>query len=329
MDDFEAEHPLAETARQHLDAVLLCAPAHETAGALRARLQGPQAPPATWSLVCVIDAEGRLVGSLEAAELLALPDAAELGSACRRGWPSVPQHTDQERLASIALDHGVHALPLVDERQRLVGVVGPAALMAVLRGEHVEDLHRLAGVMRETARARHALEDPPLRRARHRLPWLLFGLLGSALTTWLMAGFEATLALLPAVAFFVPGIVYLADAVGTQSEAVAVRGLSLSHAGVARLLGSELRTGLLLGLTLGLAAWVLVRLLFDHAGLALAVAVALASACAVASQVGLLLPWLLSRLGLDPAYGAGPLATIVQDLSSLTIYLGCVALWVV
>jgi magnesium transporter len=154
-------------------------------------------------------------------------------------------------------------------------------------------------------------------------------LLGSVLATWLMSRFEAALALVPAVAFFVPGVVYLADAVGTQSEAVAVRGLSLSHAGLGRLLGGELRTGLLVGLILGLAAFGLVQLLFDQRGLALAVAVALMCACTLASLIGLLLPWLLGRLGLDPAYGSGPLATILQDLLSLLVYLGCVSLWVI
>jgi magnesium transporter len=96
------------------------------------------------------------------------------------------------------------------------------ALLQVLRREHVEDLHVLAGIKREASQARHAIEDPPLRRMRHRLPWLLVGLAGSAIATAAMAGFEATFSRQLAVAFFVPGIVYLADAIGTQSEAIAV-----------------------------------------------------------------------------------------------------------
>lgn len=71
---------------------------------------------------------------------------------------------------------------------------------------------------------------------RHRLPWLLVGLAGSALATAAMAGFESTFSRQLAVAFFVPGIVYLADAIGTQSEAIAVRGLSLTRAGIGHLL---------------------------------------------------------------------------------------------
>ena len=177
-------------------------------------------------------------------------------------------------------------------------------------------------ITRETQQARHALESPPLRRARHRLPWLIAGLAGSVLATMIVAGFETALTSKPALAFFVPGLVYLADAIGTQSEAVAVRGLSLTNAGVARLVGGELRTGLLIGLVLALLAFPMVWIAFGELRLAAAVALSLAGASAVATVLGLLLPWALGRIGSDPAYGSGPLATIVQDLLTLLIYFG-------
>jgi magnesium transporter len=169
------------------------------------------------------------------------------------------------------------------------------------------------------------LEEPPLRRARHRLPWLIVGLGGSMLATFVVARFESELAAKPALAFFVPGLVYLADAIGTQTEAVAVRGLSLSHVGLGRLIGSELRTGTLIGVVLALLAFPVVWLVFGELRLAAAVTLALAGASVVASVLGLLLPWLLARVGSDPAYGSGPLATIVQDVLSLLIYFGCVS----
>jgi len=146
------------------------------------------------------------------------------------------------------------------------------------------------------------------------------------LATWIVSRFEAALAAQPALAFFIPGLVYLADAIGTQSEAVAVRGLSLSRVGVARLLGGEMRTGMLIGAVLAAVAWPLVWLGFGDARLATTVAAALAASSLVASILGLLLPWLLARLGSDPAYGSGPLATIVQDVLTLAIYFGLAVL---
>jgi magnesium transporter len=242
-----------------------------------------------------------------------------------RDQPRVRSDTDQEEMASIALHHGVAAMPVVNAAGRLLGVVGSVTMMDILSREHVEDLHRLAGVTRESDDARNALEEPPLRSARHRLPWLIVGLGGSMLATFIVARFETALTAKPALAFFVPGLVYLADAIGTQSEAVAVRGLSLSRVGIGRLIGHELRTGLIVGTVLAMLAFPMTWLVFGEPRLATAVALALAGASIVASVLGLTLPWLLARFGFDPAYGSGPLATIVQDVLSLLIYFGCVA----
>lgn len=315
-------HADRETSSDRLRADVPRAAPHEGAAAVRERLRAQAA--ASWDLLCVVDEAGRLLGTLGPQQLLALHDEQPVGQAMSRG-PRVLPGLDQEHVASHALHHGVTAMPVVDGDGRLVGVIGPQALMQVLRREHVEDLHRLAGINREAAQARHAIEDPPLRRVRHRLPWLLVGLAGSVVATGVVARFEAALAAKPALAYFVPGLVYLADAIGTQTEAVAVRGLSLSQRGLLHLAAGELRTGLLIGVILGLLAFPLVWLGFGELRLAAAVATALTAASAIASVLGLTLPWLLSRCRLDPAYGSGPLATIVQDVLSLLIYFGCVS----
>jgi magnesium transporter len=126
------------------------------------------------------------------------------------------------------------------------------------------------------------------------------------------------------VAFFVPGIVYLLDAIGTQSEAIAVRGLSLARAGIRHLLAGEVRTGMLIGACLGLASFLPIWLIFGDARLAGAVATAIFAAGTVAAALGLLLPWWIAHSGRDPAFGSGPLATVVQDIVSLLVYFAVV-----
>src|SRR5688572_4343502 len=231
-----------ETVGAHLVEPTARARAGETVGQLLARLAAERR--AVVELVCVTDEAGRFLGALPIARLFAFDAAATLGGVADRAFPRVGPADDQEVAASLALHHGVDALPVVDRDERLLGVMPAQALLQVLRREHVEDLHRLAGIRRESSQARHAIEDPPLRRARHRLPWLFVGLAGGALATLVMAGFEATLRETVAVAFFIPALVYLADAVGTQSEAIAVRGLSLARGGIGHLLAGELRTGM-------------------------------------------------------------------------------------
>jgi magnesium transporter len=116
----------------------------------------------------------------------------------------------------------------------------------------------------------------------------------------------------------------MADAVGTQTEAVTVRGLSLSHASIGTLLGGEVRTGLLIGLVLGSAAFVATLIAFADLRLALAVSLSLLCASVLAAGLGLAFPWMLHALGKDPAYGSGPIATVTQDILTLLIYFAMV-----
>ena len=272
-----------------------------------------------FDVVLVEGAGGRLEGVVPMASLISAGEV-RLAELMRRDFPRVTPDIDQEHAASLALHHGVDALPVVDREGRLAGVMPTQALMQVLRREHVEDLHRLAGIRRETVKARHAIEDPPMRRARHRLPWLIVGLAGGAVATAAMAGFEATLERMVAVAFFVPGLVYIADAIGTQSEAIAVRGLSLTRAGIGHLLAGELRTGMLIGGALGVIAFLPILLAFGDVRLAAAVSTSIFVAGSIAAAIGIGLPWLLARGGLDPAYGSGPVATVIQDILSILVY---------
>jgi magnesium transporter len=193
-------------------------------------------------------------------------------------------------------------------------------LLEVLAREHHEDVNRFVGILKDRADARHALEDPPLRRVTHRLPWLLVGLVMSASATAIMASYEATLKANVLIAFFIPALVYLTDAIGTQTEAIAVRGLSLRHRPLAYVLGWEMVTGAIIGLALGLLSILAVWIVFGDPIAGVGVGISLFAAGSFASGIGLLLPWGLSRIGIDPAFGSGPVATILQDALTILIY---------
>lgn len=315
-------HHAPESVGQHLVSDVTRAFAGDTSATVFSRLQARQ--PACAELVCVVDQRDRLLGTLPLVKLFALGPQAQMSDSMDRNAPRVQPADDQESAASLALHRGVEALAVVDRDGRLLGVMPAQALLQVLRREHVEDLHRIAGIQREGANARHAMDDPPMRRVWHRLPWLLVGLAGSAIATFAMARFEKTLQAQIAVAFFVPALVYLADAIGTQTEAVAVRGLSLTRSGFGHLLAGELATGMLIGAILGALSFPAVLAAFGEPRLAAAVALALFAAGSLATSIGLMLPWGLARSGIDPAYGSGPLATILQDILTLLVYFGVV-----
>lgn len=288
----------------------------ETAGEVRAGLAGRRVDSLAHIAVC---RDGRLLGLVPVEHLLTAAPTAPLRDLMDPDPPVVAPGLDQEKAAWKAVQHGESSLAVVDDHGRYLGIVPPARLMGVLLQEHDEDLARLAGTTASVASARLASEEPLLARLRHRLPWLVVGLAGSAAAALLMDGFEEELARDLRLAFFVPGVVYLADAVGTQTEALMIRGLSVGVS-LRRVLRLEVLTGLALGVLLGAAVLPLVALALGSWDLALAVAIALFGACAVATAVAMALPWVMSRAGRDPAYGSGPLATVVQDLLSLAIY---------
>jgi magnesium transporter len=199
-----------------------------------------------------------------------------------------------------------------------LGILSAQVIIETLRKEHIEDMHKMASIRSETTSANKAISEPPIRSVWHRLPWLLAGLTGSFLATFIMAKYEMVLNNNISLAFFIPGIVYLADAIGTQTETIVIRGLSLSWVTFKKLLLRELMTGVMIGLILGLLS-VPAALLggFDFKT-SIVVGTSILVAGTLATTIGLLLPWLLQRWGKDPAFGSGPLATIIQDIGCIS-----------
>jgi magnesium transporter len=289
----------------------------ETAAELRDRLSARRYQ--IVDPVVMVDREGRYLGVAALGKVLAADKNAQMSTLVDPDWPSVGADTDQERAVGRATAAGVSVLPVVDHR-RLVGCIGPVTMLEILTHEHHEDVHRLVGIMKQQSGARHALEDPPLRRVAGRLPWLLVGLVLSTAGTGLMAAFENELVAHVQIAFFIPALVYLTDAIGTQTEAIAVRGLSFRSSPLWQALGGEIATGAIIGTVLGGLAFLGVWLIFGQTALAAGVAVSLLVAGTIASSVGLLLPWLLASAGVDPAFGSGPVATVLQDVLTILVY---------
>jgi magnesium transporter len=276
--------------------------------------------------VYVLDEVGSLRGLVRMVDLLGAGGGQTLAEVMDARPPMVHPGEDQERIATAAIEYRVAAVPVVDDEGRFLGVVPAQALIEVLRREHVEDLHRLAGILHEQNHVSEAMEAAPTRRLRLRLPWLIVGLLGSTVATVVMACFEGVLQRRMAVAFFVPAVVYLADAIGTQTEAIVVRYLSLGRPRLRAVWLGELTTGVLIGGCLAALIFPAVWLGFGDARLALAVSLAAIAAGGCATTVGLVFPWLLACTGTDPAFGSGPVATIIQDVLSLVIYFAVVLL---
>lgn len=300
--------------------VPMCGP-DATASQVRAMLAGRRFESAADVAVCA-DGDGfphRLLGLIPLESIIAADAEMLAGDLMDPDPPVAAPGLAREKAAWKATAHGESSLAIVDTDGSFRGLVPPARFLAVLRAEHDEDLARLGGYLTSSASARHAMYEPIATRLWHRLPWLVLGLIGSAGAASLVDGFAETLASDVRLAFFIPGIVYMADAVGTQTEALVIRGLSVGVP-VRRVFGMESFTGLLVGLFLAVltipAAW----LVLGSLQIGFVLGLSLIGACSVATVVAMSLPWLMSRLGRDPAFGSGPLATVIQDVLSLLIY---------
>lgn len=277
------------------------------------------------SHIAVCDGE-RFAGVVRIEDLLPEADAVPVRNVMDPDPPTIQPGADQEKAAWHAIKHNEAAIAVVDAQGHFSGMIPPYQLLTVLLQEHDEDMARLGGFLKQSTSARMASEEPLYRRFWHRLPWLLLGLAGAVFAADIMGWFEAQLQEKVLLAFFIPGIVYLADAVGTQTETVVVRGLSVGVS-IRRILRLELLTGLGIGITLAAVAAPVVYLRWQDMEVAISVGLALLATCSIATLVAMTLPWVLDRCRVDPAFGSGPLATVIQDLLSILLYF-MIARWV-
>ena len=313
-----------ETAAEHHTRHVPLASPGDCVATVRESLRGKRYDSTSEIVVC--HADGRLAGLVNIEDLLAAEDNVLLEAIMDPSPPVVTANIDQEVAAWQAIRHAETSLAVVDNEGRFQGIITPRRIFEVLLWEHDEDTARLGGYLAGSSEARTASDESVLSRLKHRLPWLIVGLVGAILSADLVGMFQAQLQAQVILAFFVPGIVYLADAVGTQTETLVIRGLSVGIS-IERVFWREIVTGFLTGALLAALAFPIIYWRWGQADVAGAVTLALLAACSVASTVAMALPWILRSLRQDPAFAAGPLATVIQDLLSVLIYfLICVVL---
>jgi magnesium transporter len=310
------EGDLLSTAQRHASMRVPVTSASDRVTEVLDRLMGNEYDSASVAAVCDGDL---LVGLVTIERLLSAGASAVVGDVMDPNPPTVSPDTHQEHVAWKAVQHGEPGIAVVDDRGRFHGLISPQTLLAVLLEEHDEDMARLGGSLGSASEARSASTERVGRRLLHRLPWLLVGLVGALVAAVIVGGFAEQLEEQVLIAYFVPGVVYIAAAVGMQTETLVIRGMSLG-VGIRRVAAREIITGGLLGMILASLAFPLVWAGWGDIEVAAAVGVAMFAASAIATFVAMLLPWTLHRLGKDPAFGSGPIATVIQDLMTVSIY---------
>lgn len=305
-----------ETAAEHLSNSIPVASPDSRVDTIRQSLVGTRFDSVAEIAICE---DGKLAGLLNIEDLLAAPEDTLAKDLMDPDPPVVSPGLDQEQAAWKAVQHHESSLAVVDSDGRFLGMILPQRLLSILLWEHDEDMARMGGFIHDVSSARTASQEPVTRRLWHRLPWLLVGLLGGFVAADIVGAFEDELQTNVILAFFVPAVVYMADAVGTQTEALVIRGLSVGVP-IGRVIKQEVLTGVMVGIVLALVFFPIAMVRWGEPRVALAVALSLLGACSIATLIAMALPWIFHRLGRDPAFGSGPLATVAQDLLSIIIY---------
>ncbi|WP_323715728.1 magnesium transporter [Paracoccus aminovorans] len=215
--------------------------------------------------------------------------------------------------------------PVVDEDDRLVGVITIDDAMSVLDEEHEEDFLRMARVSDESH-----VSDGPFQTARQRLPWLVANLFTASLSALVISRFESTLTQLVILAALMPIVASTGGIAGTQSLAVAVRALAtreLTSANARRVILRELAAGMLNGLGLAAILFLAGSLILGAPMIGAVLGMAMIANQIVAATGGVLVPLGLSRLGLDPALASGTFVTTMTDMMGFFAFLG-LASWI-
>jgi len=240
---------------------------------------------------------------------------------------TVRPHTDQERVAHIALHHNLKAVPVVDADHVFLGIIPSDTILRILDAEHQEDLLRMSGV------SGSSLQTESHGVAYHifsRLPWLLLGLAGGGVAALVVAQFEEVLAEVVILAACIPAVVYMADAVGSQTQTILIR--KLQHDKQISLrdqLHKELLIAVGVGLLIALVAGAGMMWWQANLMLGLVISLTFLSTIIFTSIISVVLPYVFYRLSYDPAVASGPLATVIRDVSSLIIFFALATLLII
>ncbi|MEY2665405.1 MAG: hypothetical protein RLZZ480_510 [Candidatus Parcubacteria bacterium] len=269
--------------------------------------------------IYVLD-DGKLMGVFSIHELFSARPSAKVSDFMTTAIAAVHTSTDTLHIAELALAQNIKAVPVVDEANAFVGTILANDVLRIIGEAHTSYLYKATGIHRKSTKRYHELGF--LAQVRTRTPWLIFGLFGGVAGAAVVNFFERSLAEQVFVAAFIPAIVYIADAVGNQTEMLVVRALGREHNfRLAHYLMREWVVGFSISGLLALLMFGLSFLWLHNSALSTVLGLSILATVSFTILFTVLLPWSLKRLGFDPAVASGPLATVFCDVSSVTIYL--------
>lgn len=287
---------------------------------VREDASAPRIDSRTGAYIYVTDDDRRLLGVVAFRDLVLADDAEPVSALMNQDLRSVSPLTDAEVAAQTLEDANLVAIPVVDDERRLLGILTESTAADITEEETTEDAERQGGSV--------PLELPYLRASpwllwRKRIGWLLLLFAAEAYTGTVLRAFEEEMEAVVALAFFIPLLIGTGGNTGTQITTTLVRAMAVGDIrfrDVPAVLVKELSTGVLVALTMGLAAVIRAWMLGVGPEVTLTVALTIGAIVLWASFVASILPPLLKKLGFDPALVSSPMIATVVDGTGLMLY---------
>lgn len=291
------------------------------------RVFGKQAE--TLNVIYVVDPKGKLIDDLRINQILLAEPQMKVEEIMDHNFQALSAFDDQEEAVKMFAKYDRVALPVVDSDGVLIGIVTVDDVMDVAEEEATEDMHLMGGM--------NALDDyysqtGILEMVRKRIGWLIMLFLGQMLTVTALASFEDALAAAAILAFFVPMIISSGGNSGSQAATLIIRALSTDDIQMSewkKVLRRELISGLCLGSIIGIIGTVVISFWMMLRGEPFSISLALQALTVGASLVGVvifgnlsgsMLPFLMSKLGFDPAVTSAPFVATLVDVTGILIY---------
>lgn len=274
--------------------------------------------------IYVVDADERLVGVLSLRDIVVANPMLKVSEIMHRKVVKVGVGSDQEEAAQLFKKYGFSALPVVDEHDKLTGIITADDILHVVDEEATEDIQKMAGTLSSDETY---MSTRTTKHWFNRVIWLAILFLADLSSGFIMKGFEESLEAVVSLTFFIPLLIGCGGNAGSQSSAIMIRSLALKEVHLKdglKVIWKETRIGLLLGLVTGLAGIVL-SFLIPHAGvnwlhMGITIGISMLFTVIIGSVAGAGLPIIAMHLNLDPAVIAGPLITTIVDALGLIIY---------
>lgn len=277
----------------------------------------------TINYIYVTDEKRRLVGVISIKEIFRAPKNSAVRDLMKTKLVTVHSGTHQEKVANYALSYNLKAIPVTDKENRFLGVVPSDVILKILHEEHGEDVLRSAGVLISRNQTKDIISASAVLYFIKRVPWLAVGLAGGVAAAFMVGAFEGAIREMLTLAAFIPAIVYMADAVGAQTQTIFIRSLAIDHSlGIKKYIIREIIVGIAIALLFSLLIstvsffWWKPSLLSAILGVSFFITIIAAIASA------LFLPLVFLRTKIDPAIASGPFATVIRDIFSIIIYFG-------